>query len=252
MANDNFTISDLALEQFRLGELPPEHQKFVQGRLAADPAVSARLATLTDSDREMAASGMLERLSQVVQPRPHGTRRWQVALGAAAVVVAAIWLPGVIGRGGRVPSGAEVDRVKGEAASLMLYRKTDTGSELLTDGAPARRGDLIRVAYRAARQCYGVIVSIDGAGVVTRHMPADTPIATALQPGDSTPLAAAFELDDAPTGERFFLVTSDDVFDVAVVVEAARRTDVSATGLPTTLPLPEGLQQSTFLLRKVF
>ncbi len=182
---------------------------------------------------------------------------WAAAASASAVVVTVlVWGP-ILRRGAVVTSPVArsdgADRVKGEASSLMLYRKDDAGVELLSDGAPVRRGDLIRIAYRAAGPCFGVIVSIDGAGVVTRHLPVDAESAAPMRPGEATPLDTSYELDDAPKWERFFLVTGETAFDVRAVLDAARGAAAGAgADPPAALALPPGLHQSSFLLRKVF
>jgi hypothetical protein len=62
-----------------------------------------------------------------------------------------------------------------------------------------------------------LIASIDGAGVVTLHYPAnaDAPaLATALAQ-KPTSLPQAYVLDDAPQFERFFFITSEDPIEVA-------------------------------------
>jgi hypothetical protein len=107
------------------------------------------------------------------------------------------------------------------------------------------------VAYRCASRRFGVIVSIDGRGVVTRHLPLTGAAAAALEPGATTLLDRAYELDDAPRWERFFLVTGETAFDVQVVLDAARGAAAGAgADPPPALPLQAPLQQSTFLLRK--
>src|SRR5262249_60728202 len=52
--------------------------------------------------------------------------------------------------------------IKGDAA-LLVYRDR-AGQELLQSGATARAGETIQLAYARARQAYGPIVSVDGAG----------------------------------------------------------------------------------------
>jgi hypothetical protein len=142
------------------------------------------------------------------------------------------------------------ERIKGMRPALALFRKSERGSEALADGDVARPGDLVRVGYRAAGRAYGVILSIDGRGAVTLHLPAAGGRAAALDPGDTVLLGHSYELDDAPRAERFFLVTSDAPFDVAPVVDAARAAARGGTAPPRALALPPLLDQSTFLLLK--
>jgi hypothetical protein len=113
---------------------------------------------------------------------------------------------------------------------------------------------VIRIAYRPVGRRYGVILSLDGRGGVTRHLPEGGATAAPLEAGEVVPLAHAFELDDAPAWERFFFVTADAPFQVAMVEEAARQAAAeprrTAGQAPAGLSLPRGLEQSTFLLMK--
>jgi hypothetical protein len=112
---------------------------------------------------------------------------------------------------------------------------------------------VVQIAYQAAGRRYGVVVSIDGRGRVTRHLPRTGDRAAPLRAGAPVPLPEAYRLDDAPGFERFFLVTSDAPFSVELVVRAAERLyggdpDPARTG--THLDLPGGLGQARFELRK--
>lgn len=141
------------------------------------------------------------------------------------------------------------DRIKGGA--LTLYRRTDTGSETLADGDRVRTGDLIRVGYRAADQEYGTILSIDGRGAVTLHLPPSGARAVRLEHRKTVLLDRAYELDDAPLWERFYFITGQASFEVAPVIEAARRAAAAGgAAAPSLLSLPPGLEQSTFSLQK--
>src|SRR5690606_26378921 len=103
-----------------------------------------------------------------------------------------------------------------------------------------RKGDVIQLRYHGGGHRYGVIASIDGAGVVTLHHPARDdapPTATALS-AESTSLPHAYELDDAPRFERFFFITAAEPIDVRRSLDALRalaRRDDSATA-PLELP----------------
>ncbi|MDE2832664.1 MAG: hypothetical protein OXN20_21310, partial [Gemmatimonadota bacterium] len=68
----------------------------------------------------------------------------------------------------------------------------------------------------------GVIVSVDGRGTVTRHLPASGTSAVRLIQGDPVPLDYSYELDDAPKWERFYFLTADASFDVRDVVQVAK------------------------------
>jgi hypothetical protein len=143
------------------------------------------------------------------------------------------------------------ERIKGLRASLALFRRVGGGSETLADGAVAHRGDLIRVGYHAAGRGYGMILSIDGRGHVTVHLPDRGERAVPLRHEPAVLLDQAYELDDAPRWERFYFVTADQPFMVAPVVASAQRAVTSARGDPPPyLALSAGLEQSVFSLQK--
>jgi hypothetical protein len=97
---------------------------------------------------------------------------------------------------------------------LSIYRRTAAGSERLADGDLVHAGDLLRVGYVSGGRPFGLILSIDGRGAVTMHLPPAGDRAVALQPGSNILLDAAYELDDAPRIERFYFVTGNDAFAV--------------------------------------
>jgi hypothetical protein len=252
-------VPDILLERYRLNELPKDEADRMAARLGQDARLRERLAALEASDEELRRGSMAERLEQ-------GTRRklaeagakprraslyWALpAMAAAVVVVIAVAARTAPPPADGQPAAAE-DRVKGIGPALALYRRTAEGSETLADGAVARKGDLIRVGYRAAGRSYGAIVSIDGGGSVTMHLPPAGDRAAPLKHEPTVLLEQAYELDDAPLWERFYFIAGDAPFDIAPVMQAARDAAARASRLPAAgLALPRGLQQSNFTLQK--
>ena len=97
-----------------------------------------------------------------------------------------------------------------------------------------------------------MLLSIDGAGTVTQHWPEPGRTRAApLRVGGEVRLPSAYELDNAPAFERFFLVRADESFDVAPILEAARGL---ATRAPVArrapLPLPPRFKQVSLALEK--
>jgi hypothetical protein len=271
VTRDPSTIPDALLERYRLGELPADQAARISERAVAEPDTRERLEALAQSDAAMRDAETSSRLARRVSERltrgrewpvpAWGWRAWAGAAGAAAVLVVTLsgagagWRFWPLSTDGPDQGSTAPDRIKGDSAALLLFRKAGASSDRLTDGAAARPGDLVRVGYRASNALFGVIVSIDGRGAVTRHLPVEGASAIPLQPGEPVPLPDAFELDDAPRWERFFLITSETTFDVEPVVAAARRAAADAAGgardAPATLPLPAGFDQTSFLLRKI-
>lgn len=244
-------VSDWQLERYRLGELEGAESAHVEAELCRDRATHERLERLRADDERIlrehppraVGAALRERLSAADRPRtpPRQGRALAAWLGtAAAVLVAATLLVG------RVPRPAT--RLKGLEPGLLVFRQGTQGADRLAPGAYVRAADVVQVAYQAAGKRYGVIVSLDGRGRVTRHLPRAGAEAAALRSGAPVPLPDAYRLDDAPAFERFFFVTSEAPFAVEDVARAARRLGSSAASSP--LALPSGLGQSSFELRK--
>ena len=245
-------IPDLLLEQYRLNELPADITARIAQQLQVDPALQARLAAIDQSDAEIAgayppdwlARQIRERVSTGPQPA-RGGRFQRLALASAFVTTVLVLLFPLL-----TMSEAPTERVKGLSPTLSVYRRTASGSEKLADGALARTGDLVRVGYVSGGQDYGLILSIDGRGVVTRHLPVEGERAAPLQKEGTVLLEKASELDDAPAWERFYFVTATHAFEIAPVYDAARRAAGAAPRIPLALPLPRTFAQSTFSLQK--
>ena len=95
-----------------------------------------------------------------------------------------------------------------------------------------------------------MIVSVDGRGVVTEHLPQNESEAAALRAGGPVILASSYRLDDAPRFEVFYFVTADEPFAMARVVAAARLAAGTASAPPAALPLAREFRQAQILLRK--
>jgi hypothetical protein len=239
-------IPDVLLERYRLKELPEPSMRAIDMLLRTDPAVRARLDELDESDAQIASEYSPRTFAHDVPAPPPRRRVLQFAL-AASVVLGAIVLGVALPR----TPGEDGNRIKGKPA-LAVYRQTANGSERLADGDVARKGDLLLVGYVSGGRAYGVILSIDGRGVVTQHLPPTGGQAVALSPpkeGKPILLKQAYELDDAPKAERFYFVTGANTFAVAPVMDAARRA-AKAGPPPDALALPAGLEQISFAVQK--
>jgi hypothetical protein len=121
----------------------------------------------------------------------------------------------------------------------------------LEDGARARAGDALQVAYDAASMPYGTVFSIDGRGNVTLHYPTDASALPDLDSGGVVTLPRSFVLDDAPLFERFYFVASEEPFDVGRLLERVRRqTGSIIADERATLDLDDQFQVSKFTVEK--
>src|SRR5262245_19992932 len=243
-------IPDVLLERYRLEELPPDEAARIADRLRRDETLRRRLEALDRSDAEIHRSGALDRIAERlprVDPAPR--RRFVILVAVPAAVAAMAVMALIIAPRLETPAASDADRIKGLTPWLAVYRRTAQGSEMLADGAVARPGDALRVGYRAAGKPYGLILSIDGRGSVTVHLPPHADRAAALKRDATVLLDEAYELDDAPQVERFYFITGDTPFAVAPIVDAARAAAANHTP-PLALVLPRGLEQSTFSVQK--
>lgn len=271
---------DWMVERIALEDLPPGELESARRRLLSEPDGAERLAALKRSDAEILAGLPPEQVAAEVQRRTHLARvRVRTASSSpsarspspllAAFTVAALllvlfaFLSGDDGGDGDGRSQHEAlaiqslepsedsTRIKGIGPTLHAQRREDGRAVSLDDGAPVQAGDLLQLGYVAAGAAHGVILSIDGTGALTQHLPESGQQSVPLQGDGLQALPHAFELDEAPGFERFFLVTGDGPFDAAPIFEAARalgRDGARAKQAP--LPLPTGLRQTSLLLRK--
>jgi hypothetical protein len=248
------------VERLHAGDLPPDQAAQVRARLEAEEGGLARLEALAKDDAALRAVhppgpvlAEIRRRAGAPAPRREASRRIFLLLPALAGVAAAALLVvklGVVqpGQGGR----HETEQLKGNGPRLVAAReRPGLEAEPLPSGTRARAGDVLQLSYLSAGRPYGVVLSIDGRGTVTRHWPESGDGAAPLEARGAVPLAHAYILDDAPTFERFFLVTGNTAFAVQVPLEAARHLAASGAARTAPLGLPAGLEQTTLLLEKL-
>lgn len=255
---------ELVVEKLALGEASAEQAQ------RASPADKARAAALRSDNAEILARYPAHQQAVQIRHRaaasaPPPTRRWlwvpAVATAAGVLLIVAGPLrPGE--RGGQPvtggpgePTGPAEVRLKGSGPRLLVFRKQGEQAAQLRPGSEAQAGDLIQLGYLASGQRYGVIVSVDARGGATLHFPATPAASLELQRSGPTLLEQAFQLDDAPAFERFFLVTTDEAhraaLTTALVLEQARALAADPRAAETRpLALPPALHQESFLLRK--
>jgi hypothetical protein len=244
-------VPEWLVERLAAGDLPPARADELRRRLAAEPGGLERLARLADSDAEILSAHPPVTMAAAVRQRAAEADRRDAAragsrtggslrmVGAPALALVAVtalivWLR-------PVDEGTFEERLKGEP-SLRVYRKLDRKTERLKDGANARPGDELQLSYMAGGRRYGAVLSLDGAGRVTFHLPSggSTGQAPALNSRGEVLLPASYQLDAAPQFERFLLVASDKPFSLDRLPDVIRG----------TAPLPADTQIVWFTVRK--
>lgn len=247
-------IPDVLVELLLLGELDAEEADAVRSQLEAEG--DPRLAKLEASNAEIFEAyppprvvAELRGADPVVVPlRPS----WVVAAVIAASVLAAVGLLWIVlpSEDATAPERVAVhqsaadDGIRDKGTMRLLVHRE--GESLpLEAGAVVRAGDVLQLSYAGASQ-FGVIVSLDGAGVATLHFPATEVESTRLGSG-LVRLDHAYELDDAPGFERFFLVSAPHPLDPSEVLERVRGLNEPRTDTPN---LPASWSLVSVLLAK--
>jgi hypothetical protein len=254
MAASTEKVPDWLLERLAANELPPAQATKVRERLRA-LGEENRLSALSASNAEILSALPPERIAPEIErraavgadlARPAAAHPWRPlwALSAVAACAAGFAVMLVVRDHGtgRQPatddSQPEIVRIKGDVKpALRIYRKTESGSEVLRAHASVHRGDTLQIRYVAAGKRFGVIASIDAREQVTYHLPESPGLAATLERDGERALPHAYELDDSPGFERFLFVTSNSPFATAEVAQALK----SGTALPpslTTFELP--------------
>lgn len=272
-------INVLVLEKYLLGELGEDENRKLEDRLERDPAVKKALEDMERSNREFFSRFPPERVvpdilarcagktipsRENIPPRPRRARKRMFYLAPAAAAAAALVLLLVLdprpgGKSGFVGIDTTPDTtiIKGLSAvdlnktQLFVFRRRGEQAELMKDGQSAAEGDLLQLAYVSGAEPYGLILSLDGRGEVTRHFPLAPGRPSRLEIKAKVLLPMAVELDDAPHFERFFFVTSLRPIDEDEVLRLASElaSDPRRAGRDA-LALPEGLNQSSLIIYK--
>jgi hypothetical protein len=241
-------VPEWMVERLAAGGLTPARTRDVEQRLAGEPGGQARVAAIVESNADILSAHPPAAMAEAIRQRAEAVARreaaarprrtpWLVglpalALGAVALVLVVRSAPQSQGEAG------DYEGIKGPP-SLHVYRKAGKAVERLADGAAAHAGDELQLAYNAKGKRYGALLSLDGAGRVTFHLPETGGKAEALPKGVVT-LPHAYQLDAAPAFERFVFVVGDRPFDIAGLPDVVR----GAT------PPPAGTETFSFTVRK--
>ncbi len=137
-----------------------------------------------------------------------------------------------------------------QKTEIRLYKKTDDGVQLLSNGDSAKKGDVIQITYAPGKNNYGVIFSVDGNGNITRHFPEKSWKSERLShEKPEIPLDFSYELDNAPSFECFVMVSSEKEFnlnDIEKRIENSKELDY----LLEMKYLPKKTDGAVFVLEK--
>lgn len=231
----NGPVSDFEMERYLIGALPENKMKELRDREASDEIFAARVAALREQNESILADHPFDDLAEklglvdVVENRRPSNLFF---LKVAAALVIALGIFSAVAISGRSElvqmdasqqaAGADVamvsdadygTRIKGLQSRMEVWKKSDEGVVQLEEMGTASEGDELQLRYAVPEKCFGMLVSMDGNGVVTVHVGQGAQ-AIALEPGKMNTLPFAYRLDNAPHFEKFFLLTSKEEFSV--------------------------------------
>lgn len=241
-------VPDWLLERLAAGELPQAQATKLRERLQVQ-GEEHLLSALATSNADILAMFPPERVIPEIERRaavlsgrakPIAVRRlrslWAFSTLTACATGLAVFLTVNDHKNAARPTPSEEQPesigIKGDLKPVLrIYRKTKSGSEILSSHASVHQGDTLQIRYAAAGKRFGVIASLDARGLVTFHLPESEGLAMALDRDGERALPHAYELDDSPGFERFFFVTSDAPFTTAAIAQALK----DGTALPAPL-----------------
>ncbi len=245
-------ISDFKLERYLLGELPEVEMAALRKREAEDELFAARVKMMREEGERFLAENPFSALEDKLENDQRSVER-SLWLRVAAVLVVAFGIFSVVvlnrqteivnessATSGMDVAMADVDngtRIKGMTAGLEVWKKMGDSAVQMVNLGEAREGDEIQLRYRVPQKCFGMLFSMDGNGTVTMHM-GEGNRAVELEPGKMITLPFAYKLDNAPKFEKFFLLTSGEMF------------EFNGNDIDKTLK-SSGVESVSFTLRKV-
>ena len=226
-------ISDFKLERYLLGELSEKEMRELQERELSDEIFAARVAEMRLQGKRFLAENPFADLEERIEAaeaagnsaEKAGQNILWLKVAAALVIALGIFSVVVLNRdvatydnnaASMEVAMADVDdgtRIKGMQASLEVWKKTGDSAVQMVNLGDAYEGDEIQLRYRVPQKCFGMLFSMDGNGTITMHM-GEGNKAIELEPGKMTTLPFAYKLDNAPKFEKFFLLTSQNSFEI--------------------------------------
>ena len=258
------------LEQIKAGELPAsEYAKLgFDGQNGGN--LFEELSALEKSDREILAQYPVSMVQSAVAAKLSTSKfaknrfNWNIQhiIACAAVFCLALMIPFFVTKGSSakmseavgvtLESATDESRAKGVGSRIYLYKKVGDNAVKLSDSDSVSAGDIIQISYIASGAKYGAIVSVDGNGVVTQHYPEYGYTSALLETNGEIPLDYSYQLDDAPSFERFLLITGDKPFTVSGIVDAVDSFDNKNMSIKAdfSMYLPKNTKITELLLLK--
>jgi len=202
------------IERYMLGELPESEMAALKTLENKNPDFRCQIDQLKINNANLLAKYPMREHIRPAQPL-----RLYYPIAAALIITVTVMIAMFSTTNNPVVIAEDGTRVKGLKTGLEIWRKTGEVSEKLANNSEASAGDLLQVRYIAEKKCYGVILSMDGNGVLTVHLSGKAGKAAELEAGRVISLSNAYELDDAPKFETFYFITDTTEFALAPIAE---------------------------------
>jgi hypothetical protein len=262
-------IPDWKLERYALGELAPAEMESIAEAVAQSTDLAAKLENLKiDSTQYLQnndPAAAAKRIKAMVSARQDAHKApvrtfalWKPLASLAALALAVTVGTSVMTAEKQSVAPVQVasidlpdngTRVKGLQNRIELWQKEADSIAMILDGAKVQKGDLLQIRTQVAAKCFAAVLSLDGRGNWTTHLPESGSAAVNAEPSTSGFLPFSYELDDAPRYEVFWLVTSKAAFSVDSLVQSLRALTGSPMP-PPVLPLDKRFTQTRIMVRK--
>ena len=215
-------VPTVQLERFAIGEYPKRRLRRIKETIAEDEATL--IENLHEQNREFFETHNVEEFDREIRarlkPRSASDFRMRPRFVYAGIAVAAAILLIIAIPTGILSNRSDI-RTKGAEPSLAVYKSVGTDYVTLKDGEYVAAGDRVQLAYASGGFAFGAILSVDGNGVVTQHLPLVGNTAVPLDETGEILLPYSFVLDNAPDFERFYLIVSKKRFDLDSLLHSA-------------------------------
>jgi hypothetical protein len=197
-------LSDLAIDRLVRGEGSGETAR---AHLATCQTCRARVA-----DIEAARAEFQKTADRMTPRRPR--RRWAMWSGGGAALAAAAAALILFVRGN---DGGT--RIKGGGGRIAFYVEHEGKMRAGKAGERVAPGDTLQLVYTSVDPFYGAILSVDGAGQVSRYFP-DGDRAAALPAGREQSFPRSTELDEVLGHETLYALFCRDALPLPPLQEA--------------------------------
>ncbi|MBN2434061.1 MAG: hypothetical protein JXK07_02195 [Spirochaetes bacterium] len=237
MNNDYYT--DLTLEQYLLHELSESEYAEVADAIEKDSALRLRLLKIEESNHDFFTAhpvslnvslitravdnSQLKTDNKIIKAPSFLSQLFSLknafALSATLSVIVALFI--FMPRNNEMLNGvsdqtSDVTRIKG-STSIMIYSKGEDGVTVLQNRSTVKSGDHLQIVYQNDNNTFGAILSIDGNGNITKHLPQDGEISRSIERGSRVILQNSYVLDNAPRFEKFYFFVSKKPFQIQLL-----------------------------------